>query len=142
MPEPASFDAAVIMSQSFGLFESAANLALLITIGRGLRANGRIVLDLWNPEFFAAHQDEREFQTSCGPVRESKRMVDDRLLVELTYSNGVHERFEWQTFMPVAMGSFAAEAGFDLVNACTDFELSTPPSSSKPRIQFLLQRQA
>jgi SAM-dependent methyltransferase len=72
-PEIAAYDLAIVMSQSFGYFDAAANRDLLQKIANGVRDGGRIVLDLWNPEFFAAHQGVRDFETPTGRVQETKR---------------------------------------------------------------------
>ena len=75
-PEAAAYDLAIVMSQSFGYFDAAANRDLLQRLANGIRDGGRIILDLWNPEFFAAHQGQRDLQTPAGLVHETKRVVD------------------------------------------------------------------
>jgi SAM-dependent methyltransferase len=139
-PEPEMFDAAIIMGQSFGHFDAATNRDVLSRIAAGVRELGRVILDLWNPEFFAAHQGECELKTSGGSVRESKRVDRDRLFVHLEYPNGDHEQFEWQLFSPVQMQSLAQSVSLSLSLSCTDFDATTSPSPTRPRIQFLLQR--
>ena len=135
-----AFDAAIVMGQSFGHFDPATNRDVLLRLGRGIRKGGRIILDLWNPEFFAAHQGERELTSSRGTVRENKRIEDDRLLVELIYPDGTQERFEWQLFTPKQMDRFAKAAGSTVILACSGFDPKNLPPSSNPRIQFVLQR--
>jgi SAM-dependent methyltransferase len=70
-PEAAAYDLAIVMSQSFGYFDAAANRDLLQRLANGIRDGGRIILDLWNPEFFTAHQDQRDLQTPAGLVHET-----------------------------------------------------------------------
>jgi SAM-dependent methyltransferase len=139
-PEPAAHDLAILMSQSFGYFDAAANRDLLRQIAKGIRDGGRIILDVWNPEFFAAHQDERELQTPTGLVHETKRVEGNRLFVHLDYPGGGQEDFEWQLFTPTEMRSMAEPVGLNLTIACTDFDAMTPPSPENPRIQFVLQK--
>jgi SAM-dependent methyltransferase len=139
-PEKAAYDLAIVMSQSFGHFDAAANRDLLLRLANGIRDGGRILLDLWNPEFFAAHQGERDLQTPTGVVHETKRVKGDRLLVHLDYPDGEQEDFEWQLFTPIGMRSMAESVGLNLTIACTDFDTGTKPSSENPRIQFVLQK--
>jgi len=139
-PEPGAFDVAIIMSQSFGYFDAATNRDVLGRLAASAREGGRIILDLWNQEFFAARQGKREFETPGGVVRESKRLDGDRLFVDLNYPDGGQEQFEWQLFMPVQMMQLAQSVGLDLLLSCTDFNTTTLPSPAKPRIQFLLER--
>ena len=139
-PDRGAFDAAIVMSQSFGHFGAGTNRDVLARFTNGLRQGGRVILDLWNPEFFAAHQGERELKTARGTVRENKSMKNDRLLVELEYPSGRRERFEWQLFTPKQMAELARSVGLAAVVSCTDFDVNIPASPSNPRLQFVLER--
>ena len=61
-PESGAYDAIIVMSQSFGYFDATTNREVLERLARGLRRGGRIILDLWNPDFFAGHQGARAFE--------------------------------------------------------------------------------
>ena len=63
-PEPGTFDVVIIMSQSFGYFDPTTNCDVLSRLAVSVREGGRVILDLWNQEFFAAHQGERELETA------------------------------------------------------------------------------
>jgi hypothetical protein len=139
-PESGAFDLAMIMGQSFGHFDSATNRDVLERLAGSVRRRGRIVLDLWNPEFFAAHQGERELNTSAGIVHERKRVDGDRLFVQLNYPDRSEERFEWQLFSPIQMKALGETIDLDLLLACTEFTITSTPSSDKPRIQFVLEQ--
>ena len=110
-PEPDEYDAIAIMGQSFGYFDAATNEAVLRRLAFGLRHHGRLILDLWAPDFFHAHQGEHEFQVPAGIVRELKRVEEDRLFVHLIYPSGEHEDFEWQLFSPETIDSVAQRVG-------------------------------
>lgn len=139
-PALGTFDVAIVMSQSFGYFDPITNRDVLRRLAAGVREGGRVILDLWNPEFFAANQGERELQTASGAVRESKRLNGDRLCVQLDYLDGAHEQFEWQMFTTEQMEQLAKSVGLQVMLSCTDFGITSPPSPTKPRIQFVLQR--
>lgn len=139
-PENSAYDLAIVMSQSFGYFDGKTNREVLGRMTGGIRKGGRVILDLWNPEFFLSHQGERTLETVSGAVRERKRMEADRLFVELTYPDGATESFNWQLFTPDEMQSLGESVGLGLVTACTDFDAGTKPNSGNPRIQFVLQR--
>ena len=132
----------IVMGQSFGYFNSATNRDVLGRLASGIRKHGRIVLDLWNPEFFAAHQGERDLKTSRGIVHERKHVDGGRLFVHLDYPDHTHDQFEWQLFTPEQMRQVADSAGLVLLISCTNFDLTTLPSPTNPRIQFLLERAA
>ncbi|MFL6518747.1 MAG: class I SAM-dependent methyltransferase [Chthoniobacterales bacterium] len=139
-PATSAFDVATIMSQSFGFFDNETNRELLGRLARGIRQGGRILLDLWSPNFFNAHQGEWTFETPSGVVREEKRIDHGRLLVHLTYPDGAEENFDWQLFTPAQMKSFAESVELTLVSACTNFDAAEMPSAENPRIQFVLQK--
>lgn len=136
---PETFDAAIVMGQSFGHFDSATNRDILQNLRSGVRKPGRVILDIWNPEFFAVHQGKRELNTPRGVVRETKRVNGGRLFVELEYPGGNHEQFEWELFTPEQMEELAKDAGLNLLIACSGFDSNNLPSPGDPRIQFVLQ---
>jgi SAM-dependent methyltransferase len=139
-PEPRAFDVAIIMSQSFGYFDSTTNREILEQLAAAVREGGRIILDLWNPDFLAAHQGERPLQGPRGTAREMKRVKGDRLFVQLDYPNGGQDQFEWQLFSPKQMDSMAESVGLTRLLACADFDDARSPAPSNPRVQFLLER--
>jgi SAM-dependent methyltransferase len=136
----ADFDVAMMMGQSFGHFDDSTNREILLRIGNAVRQRGRVILDLWNQEFFTANQGERDLQAPRGTVRENKRVEDNFLFVRLEYPNGTRENFEWQLFTPAQMSQLAESAGLVLLHSCSGFDISRSPSSADPRIQFVLER--
>jgi SAM-dependent methyltransferase len=138
-PESGMFDATIVMGQSFGHFDAETNRDILRRLASGVRKHGRIIIDLWNPEFFAARQGERELNTPLGVVREQKRVDDDRLFVQLHYPDGAQEQFEWQLFAPEQMKQLAKSVGLSLLIAGMDFDATRRPSPANPRIQFVLE---
>ena len=139
-PEPAAFDAVIVMSQSFGYFDADTNRALLSRLGEALRPAGRLILDLWNPEFFLTRQGRRTLEMTAGPVRETTRMADGRLFSRLDYPDGSHDVFEWQTFLLAEMVSLARSVGLTLAMTCTGYAAGVAPSVDQPRVQFVLER--
>jgi SAM-dependent methyltransferase len=140
-PEIFAYDLAIVMSQSFGYFDAATNRDFLQRLAMGVRNGGRIILDLWNAEFFATHQGKRDLELSAGIVRESKRVEGGRLFVHLDYPDGGSDDFDWQLFAPSQMTSLAESIGLSVIAACTDFDMAVEPSPDKPRIHFVLERQ-
>ncbi len=140
LPAPDTYDLAIIMGQSFGYFDAATNRDMLARLTSGVRTGGGVFLDLWNPEFFAAHQGQHELKTPNGTVRETKRFDGNRLFVHLLYPDGGQEQFEWQLFTPTQMKELAQSLDLGLLLACTDFDITRSPSPVKPRIQFVLER--
>jgi SAM-dependent methyltransferase len=141
-PAPAGFDAVIVMGQSFGHFDDTTNRDLLLKLSSALRQRGRVLLDLWNPEFFITNQGERDLHTPLGTVHEKKRVEHNQLFVHLEYPDGSSENFQWQLFTPAQMGEIAHLSNLLLLNSCSGFELTRAPSPVDPRIQFVLQRRS
>lgn len=139
-PEREAFDAVLILSQSFGFFTEAENLAVLSRLGPALRRGGRMILDLWNPAFFPSRLAPRHFEMPQGRVLETKKMEGDRLSVRLDYPDGGHEYFSWQTFSETQMAILARRAGLRLRDSHSDFDGALAPTPDKPKIQFVLDR--
>ncbi|HEX8897813.1 MAG TPA: class I SAM-dependent methyltransferase [Chthoniobacterales bacterium] len=139
-PNNSASDVVIIMSQSFGYFDNETNRELLGRPAGGIRKGGRIILDLWNPDFFVSNQGERTLETPSGVVRETKRVEGGRLGVHLNYPDGAEEDFEWQLFTLAEMQALAESVGLTPIIVCTDFKQSTAPQADNPRIQFVLER--
>lgn len=137
-----TFDAALILWQSFGYFDAETNANVLRQIHHKLRPGGRFILDIYHRAFFEAHQGERTFSADGKEVTESKRMVGDHLHVTLDYGpTSPPDSFEWQLYTPEEICALAGGIGFRTLVACTGFDESIPPSPKAPRMQIVLEKQ-
>jgi SAM-dependent methyltransferase len=136
----ASSDLIIIMSQSFGYFDAPTNCDVLSRLASGLREGGRIILDLWNPHFFVAHQGTRSLQFADGVVQERKHVDDGRLFVHLEYPDDATDDFEWELYDVERMNVLAGSSGLVLGASCSGFDLARKMDASDPRIQFILER--
>lgn len=140
--EPIEYDAIVVMSQSFGYFDEGSNIRVLASFRDALRPGGKIVLDLWNPDFFHRYQGERTLALSRATIIETKHVSENRLLVHLEYPDGSADEFDWQLFTPNQMAALARETGLELLVCCTDFDNATIPYGDNPKVQFVLRKSA
>jgi SAM-dependent methyltransferase len=138
-PAPASFDAVIVMSQSFGHFEAEPNFSVLEQMVHAVRPQGRLVLDLWDPEFFIPRQGERDFAMPIGTVKETKCVRDGRLEVRLDYPSGDCDQFSWQLFTPEEFAAFAAPAGLRPLGSFGGYTVE-PPAGAVPAWQCVLER--
>jgi SAM-dependent methyltransferase len=138
-PDRSACDLVIVMSQSFGYFDAAGNRELLGRLAAGVRDGGRIILDLWSPDFFACHQGERDLELAGGVVRETKTVKDSRLFVRLDYPDSARDAFEWQLFTPSELRSLAESVGLTLIFARTGFDAAMKPNAANPRLQCVLE---
>lgn len=135
---PAPFDAALVMWQSFGYFDTDTNLQVLDQIARLLRPGGRLVLDLYHRAFFEAHPGTRVLESGGRQVEETKWMHGNRLHVSLDYGEGDCEAMEWEVFYPEEIVARAQAVGFHPATVCSQWQERLPPSPVVPRMQIVL----
>ncbi len=136
LPELGGFDAVICMWAIFGWFDDTTNAAVLGELAARLRPGGRLVLDVYHRGFFEAHEGE----VRNRGVRERKTVAAGRLVTELTYRDGVTDRFEWTLFTPGELTALAARHGLVEVLACSGFDETMPPTASSPRMQLVFAR--
>ena len=136
-----SFAAVTIMWQSFGYFRGGENLAVLSDLRRMVRPGGVLILDLYNREYFEVRSKERSFVRAGTAVKEAIELEGDRLRVHLNYDDGADsEEFEWQIYSPRTLHDLATAAGWTLIGAHREFDLSKPPDPRHPMVQYVLSR--
>ena len=135
-----SFDAVVCLWQSFGYFDAATNRQVLRAIRNILAPHGRLILDVYRSRFFEAHQGCRRIPKDSHEIVERRRMVGDRLQVELNYGEGAgFDRFDWQLFEPDDLCELARLEHFLPMVVCTDFESSKTASQDHARMQLVFE---
>jgi SAM-dependent methyltransferase len=135
------WSAAIIMWASFGYFTAEQNRAILGDIVRSLEPGGRLVLDVYNRDWFEAHQGEHRRERAGIHLTETKHVVGDRLSVELRYDgHDAVDRFSWQVFTPAGLVHVLNDSGLRLVTQCAGFDESVPPTSDQPRMQVVAER--
>jgi SAM-dependent methyltransferase len=93
-----TFDGVICMWASFGFFSSAENRRVLAAMVEKLRSGGRLVLEIFNADFFEPRQGVREVAPG---IVETKRVEHGRLFVDLDYGDGQRDKLEWELFTPV-----------------------------------------
>ena len=135
------FDAAGCLWQSFGHFDDVTNQNVLHAIARLLRPGGRLILDIYNPEFFASRCGERTISRVGRSVVERKSMHDHRLTVELDYGDQSQcDRFDWRLYSQDELSRIASIEELQLVHCCCEFNERRAPSPDVPRVQYILAR--
>ena len=131
------FDAVVSMWASFGWFDDAENERVLAAMARKLRPHGRLVLDVFAPEFHRRRAGTREVRPG---VREEKQVVEATMHVLLTYGDGGQDRMRFRLYEVGELAAMGADAGLVLTLACTGFDETRRPSPDEPRMQLVFER--
>ncbi len=134
------FDAAMILWQSFGYFDSATNDAALRDIAGLLRPGGRLILDLFHREYFDRNQGR------IAPTRDPRclsitnTMHGDRLTSEIEYVDGATEAMDFELFSPDDIERRSKPFGLTTVDACCWWDKERPPTADEQRFQITFER--
>lgn len=138
---PPEFDAVICMWQSFGYFDAATNKNVLSQMAARLHPGGRLVLDVYNRDFFESRQCTRASLQRGVDVATSQRMEGERLVVELEYrERQERDVFDWQLFTPQSITDLAASCALHAIVVCAGFDETVAPSPEEPRMQVVLEK--
>lgn len=94
-----TFDAVILMWQSFGYFNELTNEAILQQISDKLRVGGRFILDIYNRAFWENNQGVKKFDRLGVEIKAHNSMQGNRLICQLDYgSKHAAESFNWQLY--------------------------------------------
>ena len=125
---PVGFDAVINMWASFGYFEAEENERVLGSFARRLRGGGRLVLDVFNREFFLGRDGERELRPG---VVERSWLDGVRRHSEIDYGDGQVDVFDWQLYLPEELEELGFRHGLTPV--------LRHASEADPHMQLVLQ---
>ncbi|HMC51567.1 MAG TPA: class I SAM-dependent methyltransferase [Acidimicrobiales bacterium] len=135
-----TFDAAMILWQSFGYFDAATNDQVLADIAGRLRPGGRLLLDLYHPGFVRANLGTQTAVRAPGCRSITNDVVAGRLISTLAYSDGALETMDFELFEPDDLVRRARRHGLALLEACSWWDGRRPPSAEDQRYQLVLDR--
>ena len=134
------FGGVVCLWQSFGYGTPTENAALLGAMAALLQPDGRLVLDVYNREFFETRTGTRTTERDGREIREHTVLDGDRLTTRLDYGSGVEDVFSWQLFTPKELTELAGTTALTPVLACTAFDEKILPSAEHARMQLVFAR--
>lgn len=133
-----TFDAALLLWQSFGYFTSAENDAVLARIARVLHPGGLLLIDLVHPAWYRARTG-RVPSDRPGVSAVTTTLHDARLTSEIDYANGSSERFDFETFEPEQLAARATRAGLSMIETSAWWDPARPADGTAARYQAVLR---
>lgn len=137
---PKMFDAVICMWASFGWFDDATNEDVLAQMAEKLRPGGVLVLDVYDPAWFRAHQGQHVIERNGSRIHEHKRVLGSRLHTTLDYEDGARDAFEWRLYEPDELAELGVRAGLTLELACVGFDTAAAPKGDVARMQLVFRR--
>ena len=135
------FDACVCLWQSFGYFDVATNEDILRQMSDLLRPGGRLMLDIYHPGYFAAHQGKRTVERNGRAITISERLDGDHLSVDINYGPDVApDHLEWELYAPEDLHTLAARHGLRTILICANCDETQLPAPDMIRMQLVFER--
>lgn len=128
-----AFDAVICMWASFGWYDDETNAEVFATMA--VKARATLVLDVYDPMFFRAHQGPIDNRG----VHEHKRVDGNRLRTTLVYPDGSRDLFEWRLYEPEELAALGSAAGLRLDAVCAGYS-EVLPTGHTPRTQLVFRR--
>jgi SAM-dependent methyltransferase len=134
-------DICVCLWQSFGYFDAATNDDVLRQMRDLLRLGGRLILDIYHPGYFAAHQGDRTVERNGRAITITERLDVHHLSVAIDYGpDAAPDCMEWELYAPEDLQTLAARHGLRTALACANCDEDQPPTPDLPRMQLVFER--
>lgn len=136
-----TFNGIVNLWYSFGYFDGPTNAAILKAIYNKLRPEGRFIIDLYNRDAAKTLPEHEESPRGDIHFATRRHWRENRLRVEIAYSTGAVDSFEWELYTPSEFQELAASMGLRAILRCAWFDDDLPPSAEHLRMQFVCEKQ-
>jgi SAM-dependent methyltransferase len=138
---PGAYDAVLSLWHSFGYFDAATNADILRHIRDKLSPRGRLILDVYHRDWFAAHLGTEVAARDGRRITTTRARAGDRFTVRIDYGPGAPpDAFDWQLYTPDELGALAARLGLRLILACTWCDEARPATPAETRMQLVLEK--
>jgi SAM-dependent methyltransferase len=133
------FDGVLFLWNSLGFVDRNADVETLAGVAAALRPGGRVVFDLYHPDWLEQHQrsggpDDR------GAVSIRRWMRDGRCFHEIRYANGRVDDIQFNVYAPEEIRALCGRAGLEPGVDMVWWNADTRPSPDAPRYQLVAAR--
>jgi SAM-dependent methyltransferase len=136
-----SFDAIILLWQSFGYFDELTNETILSAISQKLNKHGRFLLDIYNRAYWESNQGHKQFERKGIQIDATNTMTGNQLTSHLVYDAGkLSESFEWQLYYLEEIVDLAAKYSLKCLLSCVESDESKPVSKEKSQMQIVFEK--
>lgn len=132
------FDGALVLWNSIGFVGRDADLETLAGLTKSVRSGGRVVLDLYHPDWLRRNERAGERDTRGPTVRRWLR--GGRCCHEIRYEDGAVDEIQFDVYLPDEMGELCRRAGLAPGVAMSGWNEAARPSGDAPRYQLVCER--
>lgn len=134
---PWKFDAVVLLWNSLGFTTRDDDATTLSGVARVLRPGGRLLVDLYHPEWLA--DQPNGVTTDARGAQVSRWLERGRLHHNIVYANGVVDDIQFNVYSPRQFIELAEASGLQVVSQMTWWSTEKPPRRECARYQLELQ---
>jgi SAM-dependent methyltransferase len=132
------FDAALVLWNSLGFVGRTVDRETLAGCAEVLRPGGKVILDLYHPEWLERNQKSGE-RDARGPVL--RRWVHHgRCFHEIRYASGRIDAIQFDLYHPQEIRELAQHAGLEPLIEMASWQPESLPDAQWPRYQFVCVR--
>ena len=130
---PWIFDGVLVLWNSFGFGTRANDEETLRGVARVLRPGGKLLIDLYHPEWLA-DQPDIEVRSNGATVR--RWIEGGRCFHVITYDDGTVDDIQFNVYTPDAMTEMLERVGISAQSRMTWWSNERPPSGTCARYQL------
>lgn len=133
-----AFDAALVLWNSIGFVGRNADVETLTGLADAVRPGGRVVFDLYHPDWLHRNEKSGERDERGPAVR--RWMRDGRCFNEIRYVDGTIDDIQFDVYHPVEMRHLCRTAGLEPDIEMVGWSSQSRPSADTPRYQVVCMR--
>jgi len=133
-----SFDGALVLWNSIGFVGRTADLETMAGLAGSLRPGGKVVLDLYHPEWLQRNERAGERDERGAVIRRWVR--NGRCFHEIEYPSGRVDDIQFDVYLPQEIRDLAQRAGLAPTVEMILWNTETRPSAHAPRYQLVCVR--
>jgi SAM-dependent methyltransferase len=132
------FDGALLLWNSIGFVGRSADLDTMSGLTEVLRPGGKVVLDLYHPDWLQRNERSGEPDERGAVVR--RWMRDGRCCNEIRYASGRVDDIQFDVYRPEDMSDLCRRAGLEPGLGMAWWNPQSRPSADVPRYQLVCTR--
>lgn len=135
-----TFDGALVLWNSLGFVGRDADRMVLSGLAGTLRPGGKLVLDLYHPDWLSRNDRAGEVDARGASVRRWTR--GGRCFHEIRYPNGTIDDIQFEVYQPREMHQLCRDVGLEPEIEMSRWSRVSRPTASEPRYQMICPRRA
>jgi SAM-dependent methyltransferase len=128
-----TFDVAIVLWNSFGFLSRENDRATLRGLARVVRPGGRLLLDLYHPDWLSAHAQRGTVNERGATIH--RRVQNGRCFHQVRYRDGSSDEIEFNVYRPDEITGMVTEAGFRVDRDMVWWKAEISPGPQFPRYQ-------